>query len=514
VAVLSGSLLLSLLFHGLLLALAIAIWVPRETSFVESGERVVTLFLTGRDKPILSSSKPRISPIAEIKSPAAPAPPLQARPPAPSVGPLAPSEEPAPGAPSPNIELPKDSQIPLILPTVGMGSVPPPGTRSGKGLPSGFYGRGEGKSLALRRYGGGAETEGAVSRGLRWLADHQDESGGWSAERFNKHCRHNVPCSGPGLAEFDVGVTALATLAFLGAGHLPAPGILAAGAAGSDPGRDEPGPYRRNVKRALEYLIEHQDGSGAFGAIGDNYLYNQALATFAMGEACALTGLARYRESVISAVQFSVSAQQSGGGWDYTPKPTGRNDLSITGWQIMALRSVATAGIPVPEVVSERLKRFLDVAVTPDGEGIYANLGQEAGRRGPNMVAVGLLSRLYLGAAPDDGRVRRAVERLLRAPPDPDGMPAWDNTFQSYYYWYTATLAFFHLSGEEWKAWNFFLLRSVLPLQSKRPHEEGSWAPEQNWVGVSGGRVYATAINILTLETYYRYEPIHGTRKS
>jgi hypothetical protein len=41
----------------------------------------------------------------------------------------------------------------------------------------------------------------------------------------------------------------------------------------------------------------------------------------------------------------------------------------------------------------------------------------------------------------------------------------------------------------------------------RKPREEGSWPPEMNWVRVSGGRIYATAINVLTLETYYRYQP-------
>jgi hypothetical protein len=238
-------------------------------------------------------------------------------------------------------------------------------------------------------------------------------------------------------------------------------------------------------------------------------MYNHALATFAVSEALALTGEPGYRDSVEKAVMFTVLAQQAGGGWDYTSRSTGRNDLSITGWQVMALRAAIQAGVEVPEGAMERIRGFLQVSVTQSGEGIYANLGQERGRRGINMVAVGLLSKLYLGSAPAEAPVRSAVDRLLRAPPDPAAFEDWDNTFQSYYYWYTATLALFHLTGNEWRAWNVLLLRRLLPLQSRDGHEEGSWPPELSWVGVSGGRIYATAINVLTLETYYRYEPIH-----
>ena len=54
----------------------------------------------------------------------------------------------------------------------------------------------------------------------------------------------------------------------------------------------------------------------------------------------------------------------------------------------------------------------------------------------------------------------------------------------------------------------------MLPLQRKDAHIAGSWDPEPNWVGRSGGRVYSTAINVLTLEVYYRYRPVFTSRKS
>jgi hypothetical protein len=374
----------------------------------------------------------------------------------------------------------------------------------------------------LSRFGGSRQTEDAVERGLRWLARHQDRDGGWSAEGFQRHCAEHVPCPGQGLPEFNVGVSALATLAFLGAGHVPgrdSPRPLSTSAAFSrtatsvsDDAPSGSGRYSRTVRSALEYLLSQQDASGGFGVLGHNYMYNHALATFAMSEACALTGSDRYRESTESALAFTYMAQQSGGGWDYTRESTGRNDLSITGWQILAIRSAAGAGIPIPQNVVERIRRYLRLAVRPSGIGIYADKGQEKGRRGINMVAVGLLSKLYLGAPRDEPAVRGAMARLLRTPPDPEALSRWDTSFQSYYYWYTATLALFHCGGEEWRAWNLFLTRKLLPLQSSRPHEDGSWQPELSWIGVSGGRVYATAICVLTLETYYRYEPLYESR--
>jgi hypothetical protein len=357
----------------------------------------------------------------------------------------------------------------------------------------------QGKIEALRRHGGSGLTEDAVDRGLRWLAAHQDADGGWDAHDFQRHCRHYRACPGQGLREFDVGVSALALLAFLGAGHTP----------------DRDGPHRRNVAKGLQYLLDHQDGAGVFGIPGDKYFYNHALATLALAEGAAMTGDAAMKEGLAAALRHAAAARQPGGGWDYTSEKTGRHDLSITGWQIMALKAAEPVFDPLSIHDREDLRHYLDRAFTEDGYGIYANLDPEAGRRGANMVAVGLLSHLYLGGLPGDTRTRAAVRHLLpRNPPEPASLGRWDLTFQSYYYWYVATLALFHLGGEPWEAWNTLLQEALLQLQSRGGHAEGSWEPEASWIGLSGGRIYATAINVLTLEVYYRYTPLFGARRS
>ena len=66
----------------------------------------------------------------------------------------------------------------------------------------------------------------------------------------------------------------------------------------------------------------------------------------------------------------------------------------------------------------------------------------------------------------------------------------------------------FQLGGAPWEAWNHFLKQSVLPHQSAAPHEDGSWEPDGNWLGVMGGRLASTALNVLTFEVYYRYPPL------
>jgi hypothetical protein len=384
--------------------------------------------------------------------------------------------------------------------SIALGLSPPPLEVSGPGEGGPYSSRLQGKAEALELYGGDGATENAVELGLRWLAAHQDADGRWDADGFSRHCQHFSPCGGKGFPEFDVGVTSLAVLAFLGAGHSPA----------------RPGPNQRHVRKGLDFLLGAQDGSGAFGDRNKNYVYNHALATLALSEAFGMTRERRYAEGVEAALRFSRSAQQPGGGWDYTAARTGRNDLSITGWQVMALRGAEQTGIFVPGDTKARVHEYLRKAFTPRGYGIYADRNPEAGRRGINMVAVGLLSYLYLGGLPSEPRVRLAADHILAHEhlPNPGRFRDWDKTYQSYYYWYTATLCLFHLGDSpRWEAWNDRLKNALLPLQVTRHHAEGSWNPEENWIGSSGGRVYATAMGVLTLEVYYRYEPLFATRR-
>ncbi|OHB76885.1 MAG: hypothetical protein A2Z34_10115 [Planctomycetes bacterium RBG_16_59_8] len=56
---------------------------------------------------------------------------------------------------------------------------------------------------------------------------------------------------------------------------------------------------------------------------------------------------------------------------------------------------------------------------------------------------------------------------------------------------------------------------ALIKNQNKRTDGDkwGSWEPLDRW-SPKGGRVYATAINCLTLEVYYRYASDFGGRKT
>ena len=511
--------MVSVTVHGLLLAIVLTLTTDPAPQAPRDESRVTIRWIAPPERVQKQvAPKPLTPPPQEVTvetkptSNAPPSPPPQGA-----------STEPEPPSPSP----PHLST--QRLHSLGVGASPPglpPRAVPGVGLDlmrsdrTVYAHRGRGKAAALDRFGGDAKTEDAVSRGLVWLAAHQDPGGGWRAAGFPRHCGHSAPCKGVGSAEFDVGVSGLAILAFLGAGHIPKLTLQEINARGHTPDRERSpvtSPYAEKLRSALARCLASQDQSGAFGRDGMNFMYNHAIASLAVIEAYALTGSPSYRRSANAALSFTLAAQQLGGGWDYTERPTGRNDLSITGWQIMALVAARGARLDVPEKAVRLMRDYLARAVTPQGIGIYSNSGPEAGRRGINMVAVGLLSTLLLGELPQSSRLMRAADRLVRpsAAPKWQKVENWDKTFQSYYYWYTATLALFHYGAgtdrPHWEAWNLQIKRTLLSTQSHSKHESGSWPPESNWVGISGGRVYATAINVLTLETYYRYATLDGS---
>ena len=55
--------------------------------------------------------------------------------------------------------------------------------------------------------------------------------------------------------------------------------------------------------------------------------------------------------------------------------------------------------------------------------------------------------------------------------------------------------------------------KTLCDNQRKGGDEDGSWDPKVDRWGFAGGRVYTTAINVLTLEIYYRYAKVFGETK-
>ena len=65
-----------------------------------------------------------------------------------------------------------------------------------------------------------------------------------------------------------------------------------------------------------------------------------------------------------------------------------------------------------------------------------------------------------------------------------------------------------HWGGPKWDAWNRAMRDHLVQTQDTRGLESGSWHfPDHH--GDKGGRLYNTAMAVMTLEVYYRYMPLY-----
>lgn len=382
--------------------------------------------------------------------------------------------------------------------------------------PSPWTRRDAGRADAVRRGGGSQATESAVEAGLRWLARHQEEDGHWSARDFSSRCSSGKSCGEKenGMADFDVGITALSLLAFLGAGITPA----------SEPSYEDP-VTKKTVrpgdvaKKGLAWLIQQQTSEGRLSPDVAELMYNHAMATLALVEAYGMTGREDYKQPAQKAVDFILRAQNYGLAWRYKPRP-GNNDTSVTGWCLQALHAASLAKLEVPKTSFEGAKGWLNRVTMSSGETGYDRLGSgevyvpgknEEWASHPTMTAIGVFGRLTCGGKKTDPLIEKGAKLLL------SDLPVWDlkgkrPTIDSYY-WYCATHALYRLDGPDgpsWKKWNQALVDVLCKHQrgSADGCADGSWdAYKVDRWAYGGGRVATTALDVLTLEVYYRYPP-------
>jgi hypothetical protein len=343
-------------------------------------------------------------------------------------------------------------------------------------------------------------TQAAVDHALRWLRDHQDEDGRWDCDQFMKHDDPAKPqCNGPGNPVHDVGVTGLALLAFLGDGNSM-----------------RAGPYRDTVRRAVLWLRSQQQDNGRFGgAASSDFVYDHAIAAYAMCEAYGLSQYQLLRDCAQRGVDYLESHRNPYGVWRYQPRD-GDNDTSVTGWCVMAYTAAKHFGLQVNTNALQLAATWLDQVSDPSGLHGYSKAGEPSSRkpgdhaarfppdRGHAMTAVGLFCRAFLEQDPREKPVMKAAADLLVQKP-----PVWDERAGAvdHYYWYYGSYALFQMGGPRWTAWQKKLEPAVLPHQHKDPGNmnlHGSWDPVCVW-GDDGGRVYSTALLALTLQANYRY---------
>ncbi|MCW8133994.1 MAG: terpene cyclase/mutase family protein, partial [Planctomycetota bacterium] len=359
---------------------------------------------------------------------------------------------------------------------------------------------------------GGKATESAVDKALEWLARHQEADGHWDNWKYEgKQEGRTQGING------DAAVTGFALLAFLGAGHT-----------------DKVGKYKDNVKRAQDWLckqLEECEKKTAPGrwCVNHGSNYTQGVAALALAEAAGMSRNPEIKKWAQKAIDGVVYGQIKLGpseyhAWDYQPPANGgnTNDTSVTGWNIMALKSAKVAGLHVDPAAFEGAMRWInsgqDMRGAPkDGEAEYweggmmtyrGHVGQAPQPRNMAMTAAAALTRLFVGGEkPSAPGVAGPCNLMKKA----ENLPTENKARFNLYYWYYGTLVTFQKGGENWKLWNE-AMRAALPnAQRKDGDFDGSWDPyfTEPTGYIYGGRVQSTALGALCLEVYYRYLPIY-----
>jgi hypothetical protein len=299
----------------------------------------------------------------------------------------------------------------------------------------------------------GGRNDGAVTaalqRGWDYLARAQQPEGSFT-----------------GQMGANVAVASLAGLAWLAGGSLP-----------------QRGPYGGQVQRVVDYIADSCDENGFImrpETVRRGPMYGQGFAALFLAEVVGVTPRQDVAEKLRGAVGLILKAQNSEGGWRYTPEPLDA-DLSVTICQMMALRAARNAGVYVPAKAITAAVDYVRRAQNTDGGFMYQLEGGES--RFPLTVgAIVALQNAGRYSGPELEAAYGFVERRLGE----NLSPMSHNYF--FYAHYYAVQAMWQRGGQAFASYYRGMRRILLELQA----EDGSWPDVL-------GRQYATAMACLIL---------------
>ncbi|MDR2172196.1 MAG: hypothetical protein LBP59_18780 [Planctomycetaceae bacterium] len=380
--------------------------------------------------------------------------------------------------------------------------------RSGFQIGGGFGDRNNDVRSRLAGSEAGKRGEDAIEAALEWFVAHQDRHAGSSYGSWSFDFRDSCGiCTNSGTHKSRIAATGIVTLAFLGAGYTHE--------------RSPDNKYRKVVDDALVYLITQAIDTerGASLNHGLEGMYSQGIAAIALCEAAAMQKNKRKNllwTKAQDALRFIENAQdRDGGGWRYIPNER-PGDISVTAWQVMALKSGKLANMNISGPVLYKVNDFLDLVAYNGGREysylpINYKLSVSDQLRGTGADsawtsnATGLLLRMYLsweaGAVELDDGVRIIAKKGPLKIVD-------ENYTCNLYYAYYGTLLMHHYGEKYWENWYGQLREFLVKKQAKNGHEAGSWYFPDFYCD-KGGRLLNTALAVLILETPYRYLPLY-----
>lgn len=315
------------------------------------------------------------------------------------------------------------------------------------------------------------EVDRSITRALNFLAAQQRPSGAWQLKN---------PSRGLDAAS----TTSLAVMAFMAAGHVPGEG-----------------PYGDAMERGIRWVLSNQRPDGLFNKrAGSGPMYTHGICTLMLAEVagmvdaslsdCVRNGLEKAILLILKAQTVPKSSHHAG-GWRYHAS-SNDSDLSVTGWQLLALRAAKNVGCDVPAEAIEYAVSYVNKCA--DGRGGFAyhpNHSVTPTRSGTGILCLEICGEHHAPAT------MRAADYLLRRP-----LKYTDGFF--FYGVYYCTVGMFQVGGRHWEITRDHVTSMLLSHQEVN----GSWNP-QDGSEASFGPIYATSMSVLALAVEYQYLPIY-----
>ncbi|MED5280227.1 MAG: prenyltransferase/squalene oxidase repeat-containing protein [Verrucomicrobiota bacterium] len=295
----------------------------------------------------------------------------------------------------------------------------------------------------------------------------------------------------------DTTMTALSLMAMAAVGHQPI----------------NPDDKGRMMRKALDFVLQEdrQDENGYFGKKDNGRMYGHGIITLMLSEMLGMGMddegdrlILKRCESAIGLILRSQAVPKSTshqGGWRYSPDSRDA-DLSVTIWQLMALRSAKNAGLKVPSSAIEEaigyLRRSYWSSLDERGEPLRKVSGfayQPGGHPDYATTAAGLLAMQVCGQY-ESPFVKGAADWLLEHEPQKQKKFFFYGT-----YYYAQGM---YQRGEEHSTTAREKVESLLLGMQKG---SGSWQGSGSEAG--HGEVYSTTMAILALAVKYHYLPIY-----
>ncbi|MBT6155018.1 MAG: terpene cyclase/mutase family protein [Planctomycetaceae bacterium] len=325
------------------------------------------------------------------------------------------------------------------------------------------------QSFAAPRTAKEKQVDDTIVKALQYLADNQDPSGAWKTDSYGE----------------STATTSLSVMAFLAAGHVP-----------------NEGPYGRQIVKGIRWVLDHQEANGMLvHRRSHGPMYSHGISTLMLAEVAGMVdgqlekdcqaGLEDAIRLILKAQQVNKNSRHAG-GWRYQANSPD-SDLSVTGWQLLALRAAKDVGCDVPADAIEKAVDYVKGCAVRgnNGFGYQSGSGPTPTRTGTGILCLEVCGQHHAAEA------LGGADFLLRRP-----LKYNDNYF--FYGVYYCTVGMFKVGDKYWDETKKHLVQVLVSNQEA----DGSWLVRGRSESRIG-RVYCTSMSVLALAVEYQYLPIY-----